>query len=89
MAYQCDNCGKGIMIGISQRHKPGVAGGRWIHRAQRTKKVFKPNLQHITFTLNGQSKRMFLCTRCIRLMRTKLQQKPSVETNPDVQHASI
>ncbi len=66
MAYKCDNCGKGIVTGVKQRHHRGVAGKRWRKRAQATKRLFKPNLQNATVMLSGKSVAMKLCTRCIK-----------------------
>ena len=60
------------MIGSSHKHKPGVAGGRWIQRAQRTRKVFRQNLQRITLLLNGMNKHLLLCTRCIRILKRQV-----------------
>lgn len=45
MAYVCDNCGKGIVAGRTSSHARGVAGKRWKKRAQKTSRLFKPNLQ--------------------------------------------
>lgn len=90
MAYICDQCGKGSMIGTSHKHKPGVAGGRWIQRAQHTKKVFRPNLQRITLIINGMHKRMLLCTRCIRLLKKStesISQIPAAGVAPTVSPA--
>lgn len=68
---KCDNCGKGIMIGRSHRHHPGVAGGRWKKRAPKTVKIFRPNLHVARVIVNGVSKRMKLCTKCLRLLKGK------------------
>lgn len=71
MAFKCDNCGKGKMIGRQHKHHPGVAGGRWKRRAPHTLKVFKPNLHSARITVDGQTKRMRLCTKCQRILKEK------------------
>ena len=69
MAYICDNCGKAIVYGRQSTHKRGVAGKRWKKRAQKTLKVFKPNLQKIAVIVNGKKTQMKLCTGCISRFR--------------------
>ena len=71
MAFKCDRCGKGIVITSQQRHKKGVAGGRWKYRAPKTKKVLKPNLQTYRGKLNGQMGKWKLCTQCLRTIKKK------------------
>lgn len=66
MAYMCDNCGKTIVHGRQSSHGRGVAGKRWRKRAQKTLRVFKPNLQKISVVFNGKRTQMKLCTDCIR-----------------------
>lgn len=66
---KCRNCGKGVIIGRQHTHHPGVAGGRWKKRAPQTVKVFKPNLHMSRVVVDGVSKRMKLCVKCIRLLK--------------------
>jgi ribosomal protein L28 len=66
MAYRCENCGKATVMGISQRHRRGIAGKRWKKRAQETKRTFRPNLQKATVMVGGKPAQMRLCTRCIK-----------------------
>lgn len=61
MAYVCENCGKGVVYGRQSSHGRGVAGKRWRKRAQKTLKVFKPNLQKVAG--------MRLCTSCISKLK--------------------
>lgn len=61
MALVCDNCGKGVAYGHRTMHGRGVAGKRWKKRAQKTSRLFKPNLQKIAG--------MRLCTDCIKLFK--------------------
>lgn len=73
MALICDNCGKGVVIGRSQRHSRGVAGKRWLKRAPETARTFRPNLQKISVLISGlpagkagKKVQMRLCTKCIK-----------------------
>lgn len=66
MSYICQKCGKGITYGRSQRHGRGVAGKRWIKRAQSTLRTFRPNLQKIAVMVGKEKTQMLLCTKCIK-----------------------
>lgn len=66
MSYVCQNCGKGIVAGRTQRHHRGVAGKRWRNRAPMTLRTFKPNLQKVTVTVSGVAEKMKLCASCIK-----------------------
>lgn len=79
MALRCANCDKGIMIGKQHKHHPGVAGGRWKKRAPTTKKIFKPNLHWARISVDGMSKRVRLCTKCLRMAKATI--KTEIETN--------
>ena len=70
MAYVCDNCGKGIVAGRQSTHGRGVAGRRWKHRAQKTFKTFKPNLQKVAG--------MRLCADCISKFKKEGKIKKSI-----------
>lgn len=71
MAFQCERCGKKIVITSQQRHKKGVAGGRWKYRAPRTRKILKPNLQTYRGILNGKKGVWRLCTQCLKTIKKK------------------
>jgi len=66
MSYVCDNCGKKVVAGRSQKHGRGVAGKRWKKRAQMTLRTFKPNLQKVSVFITGKKVQMKLCTKCIK-----------------------
>lgn len=66
MSFICENCGKTITVGRTQRHGRGVAGKRWSKRAQVTVKVFKPNLQKISLLVGGKKVQMQLCAKCLK-----------------------
>lgn len=61
MAYRCDLCGKGKLITKIGRHHRGVAGGKWKHRAPKTRRVLLPNL-------HAYQGRRF-CTKCLRIVK--------------------
>ncbi len=69
------------MIGRSHRHHKGVAGGKWRQRAQKTPKVFRPNLHTFKGFLKGQKGKWLLCTKCLRKVKAE-QPKPVPEKTP-------
>lgn len=71
MAYICDICGKGTVVGRSQKHRRGVAGKRWKKRVKATFRLFRPNLQKKSFLINGKRKQMKVCTKCIKAVKNK------------------
>lgn len=58
MAAQCFNCGKGVMYGHNVSHAKN-----------RTRKIFKPNLHSARIDIHGMSKKVRLCTKCLRSLR--------------------
>jgi len=74
----CYHCQKGIIHGRSHTHHRGVAGGRWKKRAQKTARIFFPNLQKIEVLEKGQAKNVKLCTKCIKRIKKDIrdQKKP-------------
>ena len=69
MALICEICGKGTSVGRRKRHKRGVAGKRWLKRAQKTPRLFKPNLQAVTLKIKGEKRRMRICTKCLKKIK--------------------
>lgn len=55
MAMRCEICGKGPVVGRRVSHAHNVTSRR-----------FEPNLQMVRALVNGATKRMKVCTRCIR-----------------------
>lgn len=55
MAKVCEICGKGRM-----------AGNNVSHANNKTKTTWQPNLQNVKAVVDGQVKRIKVCTRCIR-----------------------
>jgi large subunit ribosomal protein L28 len=59
MAQVCDVCGKGPQFGNNISHAHNVTRRRW-----------NPNLQAVRALVNGASKRIRVCTSCIRAVRS-------------------
>lgn len=55
MAFSCDICGKGALVGNNVSHANN-----------KTKKRSLPNLQSIRANINGSIKRVRVCTRCLK-----------------------
>lgn len=55
MARRCDLCGKGTTVGNTVSHSKN-----------RTKRVFKANIQRMKTMVNGQKKKIRICTECIK-----------------------
>ncbi|MFH1729643.1 MAG: 50S ribosomal protein L28 [Pseudomonadota bacterium] len=55
MAKVCEICGKGIQFGNNVSHANN-----------KTKRIFRPNLQNKKVVLNGTSKKIVVCTKCIK-----------------------
>lgn len=52
---KCSVCGK-------QR----MAGQNVSHANNKTKRVFRPNIQEVRALVNGHAKKVTVCTRCLR-----------------------
>ncbi|MCL4459203.1 MAG: 50S ribosomal protein L28 [Chloroflexi bacterium] len=63
---KCEICGKGTTFGRHIRHK---ASGRWARRAPKTSRTFKANIQKALLQIDGETRRMHVCTRCLRTQR--------------------
>ena len=55
MAKSCEICGKGAQF-----------GNRVSHANNRTKRRFEPNLQPVRAVVNGATRRLQVCTRCLK-----------------------
>lgn len=60
MSKVCDICGKKPMTGNNVSHSHKASKRRWL-----------PNLQKIKVNVDGKTKRMRVCTSCIRSGRVK------------------
>lgn len=55
MAKRCDICGKGPLVGNNVSHAHNTTRRRWL-----------PNLKKIRAQIDGQVKRVLVCTQCIK-----------------------
>jgi large subunit ribosomal protein L28 len=76
MAMKCTNCKKGIMYGHNVSHSK-----------RRTARVFKPNLHASRITKNGNTVKMKLCTKCLRLFKKPIEKKEAPAAVPVVASA--
>lgn len=58
MAKHCEICGKTPVVGRTLSHAHNVSARR-----------FEPNLQRVRALVNGATRRMRVCTRCIKSNR--------------------
>jgi ribosomal protein L28 len=82
MAFKCDNCSKGVMVGQTHKHHPGVAGGRWKKRAPHKAKLFRPNLHSARVLVGTNYQRLKLCTKCLRLAKEAMKMQKETTTQP-------
>ena len=52
---KCEVCGKGVTFGIKVSHS---------HR--RSNRMWKPNIKRVRAIVNGEHKKVYVCTRCLR-----------------------
>jgi large subunit ribosomal protein L28 len=55
MAFKCDLCGKGPLV-----------GNQVSHANNKTKKRTLPNLQRVRAVVGGSNKHIRVCTRCLK-----------------------
>ena len=55
MSKVCEICSKKTVAGHSISHAHNVSNRTW-----------KPNLQRVRATINGVTRRVWVCTRCLR-----------------------
>ncbi len=55
MAGKCEICGKSVQFGCNVSHAHN-----------RTKKMWHPNIQRVRVLINGQHRRVNICTTCLR-----------------------
>jgi len=72
---KCYHCGKGILFGRSHTHHRGVAGGRWKKRAQKTRRLFEPNLQKVSIMVGSAKKQVKLCMKCLKRIKKDIAEK--------------
>lgn len=72
MTNACYHCGKTVLFGRSHTHHRGVAGGRWKKRAQKTQRIFYPNLQKVEIVENGKNMSVKMCSKCLKRIKKDL-----------------
>lgn len=70
MAKECAICSKKTITGRSISHAHNVSARTW-----------SPNLQRVRAVVDGETKRIWVCTRCIR--SGKVQKPPARNWQPD------
>ena len=55
MGHFCEVCEKGTMSGHNVSHSN-----------RKTNRIWAPNVQRVRVLVNGQSRRLNVCTRCLR-----------------------
>jgi large subunit ribosomal protein L28 len=68
MGMQCSVCGKKPVVGNQKtyRGKAKYLGGVGKKITGINKRVFKPNLQRIKVSIDGETLRKRVCTQCLR-----------------------
>jgi large subunit ribosomal protein L28 len=59
MAMRCESCSKGVMYGHNVSHSK-----------RRTTRVFKPNLHTAKIAIGSTTKKLKLCTKCLRMFKS-------------------
>ena len=76
MANRCAICDRKKQFGRQSRHHRGVAGKQWMKRAQKTLRIFKPNLQWA----NIEGVRVKVCTKCLKLLKKNEEESATSKT---------
>ena len=73
MARVCEICKKRTASGgsIARRGLPKAKGGVGLRTTGHTLRKFRPNIQRVRAVVDGQVKRVSVCTRCIKSGRVK------------------
>ncbi len=58
MARKCEICGKGPQF-----------GNRVSHSNKKTRHKFNPNIQNVKVEVNGEIKKIKICTSCLRSLK--------------------
>lgn len=68
MARECSICGKGSMTGnrIIRHGLPKKSGGIGLHTTGITRRLFRPNVQRVKASVNGNTKTITVCASCIK-----------------------
>ena len=73
MSRVCEFCGKRTEVGssIARRGLAKAKGGVGQKTTGVSKRTFKPNIQMVRAVINGEIRRVKVCTACIRSGRIK------------------
>ena len=68
MSNVCVMCGKKKVAGgsITRKGLSKMSGGIGLHVVKNVKRTFTPNIQPVRILVDGQAKRVRMCTACIR-----------------------
>ena len=68
MLKKCVICKKGALQGkvLARKGQYKSKGGTGSKIARWSKRKFLPNLQRVNIMINGTSKRVFICAKCIK-----------------------
>ncbi len=68
MARRCEICGKGTVAGnnVPRKGQAKKKGGVGQHIGVKTKRVFKPNIVKVKANIEGTTKTIKVCTRCLK-----------------------
>ena len=61
MARKCEICGKGPQF-----------GNRVSHSNRKTRHKFNPNIQSVRIEINGVSRKVKICTSCLRSLKKSI-----------------
>lgn len=82
MSPVCHYCEKGPIFGrsIARRGLAKSKGGVGIKTTGVTKRMFRPNIQHVKAVVAGKTKTIYVCARCIKQGKvTKPIKKKAIE----------
>lgn len=73
MSRSCYICGKGTKSGgsVTRRGKAKKQGGVGKRTTGRSKRTFRPNLKKVKIEENGERKKVYVCTKCIKAGKVK------------------
>lgn len=55
MAYRCQICDKTVAHGFNVSHSK-----------RHTKRIWRPNVQRVRARVNGETRHIYVCTRCLK-----------------------
>ncbi|MCX7934222.1 MAG: 50S ribosomal protein L28 [Planctomycetota bacterium] len=76
MANRCEICGRGTVFGIKYARRGAArrAGGSGEKISGKVNRTFRVNLQRVRALVRGETRRMLVCTRCLKA--GKVQKAP-------------